>query len=424
MPDAQSWVDGSMINMLKRLWRDRRGNAIVIAAAALPMVIGSAGLASDTIQWTLWKRQLQRAADSAALAGVYARAQSQTLNPAISQDLANNNHLWVPLLSGYPQTSTPANTGTYINLVKVDLAVQQRLGFSSLFMSSAPIISTSATAAMVPDGLYCVVALNPTSTPGIIIQGSTNVNMGCGAISNSESGTSSVNANGTAYNFTADPVASVGGMPSSIIGATDLRPRSVALPDPFANEYNTTPPMSCTNFQSHFNNATNTISPGCFTGFNLPGGSETTATYTLQPGVYYLDNTSLSLSGHQVLVGTGVTIILTGTDPGTVSMSGNSEMRLSAPTTGDFAKMLFIQAANATVGNNSIISGTSLSSFDGTFYFPNGDLSFTGTSAGTTQCAMVVAYTVEFSGNSTIQNDTSVCDNDQQVSGFKIRLIA
>jgi hypothetical protein len=41
-----------MISSLKRLWRDRRGNSLAIAGAALPLILGSAGLASDTIQWT------------------------------------------------------------------------------------------------------------------------------------------------------------------------------------------------------------------------------------------------------------------------------------------------------------------------------------------------------------------------------------
>jgi len=69
-----------MFKLLKKLWRDRRGNALVIAGAALPLIIGSAGLASDTIQWALMKRQLQRTADSAALAGVYGKLSSQTVN--------------------------------------------------------------------------------------------------------------------------------------------------------------------------------------------------------------------------------------------------------------------------------------------------------------------------------------------------------
>ena len=57
-----------MIAFLKKLQRDRRGNALMIAGAALPLLVGSVGLATDTIQWALWKRQLQRAADSAAFA--------------------------------------------------------------------------------------------------------------------------------------------------------------------------------------------------------------------------------------------------------------------------------------------------------------------------------------------------------------------
>ena len=64
-----------MIDFVKKLCRDRRGNVLAIAAAAMPLVMGSAGLATDTIQWVLWKRQLQRAADSAAIAGVYERVQ-------------------------------------------------------------------------------------------------------------------------------------------------------------------------------------------------------------------------------------------------------------------------------------------------------------------------------------------------------------
>src|SRR5437588_5488700 len=62
-----------MISFFGKLMRSRRGNVLAIAAATLPLFIAAAGLATDTIQWTLWKRQLQRAADSAAIAGVYNR---------------------------------------------------------------------------------------------------------------------------------------------------------------------------------------------------------------------------------------------------------------------------------------------------------------------------------------------------------------
>jgi Flp pilus assembly protein TadG len=120
-----------MIGFMRKLWKDRRGNAIMIAGAALPLVVGAAGLATDTIQWTLWKRQLQRAADSAAFAGVYAEAQSGTVSTAVNADLSNNNKTKISLLSGYPQITYPTS-GSWTNGVKVTLAIQKKLGFSSL----------------------------------------------------------------------------------------------------------------------------------------------------------------------------------------------------------------------------------------------------------------------------------------------------
>ena len=59
-----------MVKFLRKLLGNERGNFLLIAAAAFPLLIGFAGLAVDTIQWVLWKRELQRAADSAAIAGV------------------------------------------------------------------------------------------------------------------------------------------------------------------------------------------------------------------------------------------------------------------------------------------------------------------------------------------------------------------
>src|SRR5262245_43851800 len=86
-----------MIAFFRKLWRDKRGNALVIAGAALPLVLGSAGLASETIQWTLCKRQLQSAADSSAIAGVYQIAEAAGartgVTDAVNLDLSYNSHI-------------------------------------------------------------------------------------------------------------------------------------------------------------------------------------------------------------------------------------------------------------------------------------------------------------------------------------------
>ena len=168
-----------MITFLKRLWRDRRGNALVIAGASLPLLAGAAGLATDTIQWAMWKRQLQRAADSAAFAGVYARLEDNagmTAAQAVNGDLLKHNTTGISLMSGYPQVSYPTGTG-YTHGVEVTLRIQKTLGFSSMFLSSAPLITVTGRAALFNSGDYCVFA-RATTGPALTIGGSTDVDIG------------------------------------------------------------------------------------------------------------------------------------------------------------------------------------------------------------------------------------------------------
>ena len=431
-----------MRKLFKKLWNDERGNALIIFGASLPMIMGAAGLASDTIQWTLWKRQLQRAADSAAFAGVYAQSQGNagmTAAQAVANDLTKNNTTQITLMSGYPQIAYPTGTG-YTDAVQVTLAVQKTLGFSSLFMSTPPTITTSATAALVQGDKYCVVALAPTGS-ALIIGGNANVDMGCGAISNSTDPIESVGINGNSHHFAADPVAGVGGIEGTVNGSPNLEPYAIKMDDPYASLSTTVPSsLTCSNFNDadHYvpttstgngngngngggNTTSTTLKPGCYNSFNPTNG-----TWTLTPGTYYLNNTNLSLDGPVNLVGDGVTIVLTGTDPGTITMSGGSTINLTAPTSGDFPNMVLVQSANADPGNNNIINGGAGTALDGAIYFPNGDLTFSGDNAGAFQCAMIVGYTVEFTGSTEIQNDLTPadCDADTQAQHVKIRLIA
>lgn len=417
-----------MASFLRRLRKDRRGNALAIAAAAMPLVIGSAGLATDTIQWALWKRQLQRSADSAAFAGVYAKFQDASATTAVAGDLSNNKHLWVPLLSGYPQVSEPADTSTQVNAVEVSLAVRQELGFSSMFMLAAPTIIVTARAAAVDSGEFCVVALEDTNEPGLIIQGSSTVNMGCGMISNSTAATNSVDVNGSGHTVTAEPVAGAGGV-EDINGVTNEQPNHLAQLDPYKDKYSTEVPagMNCTGMThptkiESTTGGVTTLKPGCYTGGN--GFKITNGNYDLQPGTYYLDGADFIVNGGTI-TGDGVTIILTGSSPGQVTMNGNATVQLSAPTSGPYEKLLFMQSPNASnINNTNIFNGTSTSYFDGTVYFPNQQVTFSGNAGAMTKCAMVVARRVEFAGNTDIQNNTTGCTAASKVSGKVVRLIA
>jgi hypothetical protein len=314
--------------------------------------------------------------------------------------------------------------------VEVSLAVQQPLTFSSIFLSSVPTITVTARAAAIDSGNFCVIATEDTNTPGIIIQGSAQVNMGCGMISNSPSASVSVDVIGNGHNVTAEPVAGVGGV-EDINGVTGEQSYHLAQPDPYEGKYSTDVPagVSCTAFGDASKTAANgKKKPGCYN--NWTNGSA-----DLEPGVYYLNNATIDLQGNDVLSGDGVTLIFTGTSPGHIELNGNSKVVLTAPTdttcgtfngtnSCDYKKMLMIQSEAAAIGNESLINGNNGMVMDGAVYFPRGKVTFSGSSSAATKCAMIVARRVHFSGSTDIQNNTTGCVADSKVKGKVIKLIA
>jgi Flp pilus assembly protein TadG len=75
---------------LKNLMQDRRGAVAMVLALATPVLVGGMAFGIDTIQWTLARRELQRQADSAAIAGAYGLAQGADVRASVTSDLARN----------------------------------------------------------------------------------------------------------------------------------------------------------------------------------------------------------------------------------------------------------------------------------------------------------------------------------------------
>ena len=86
--------------------------------------------------------------------------------------------------------------------------------------------------------------------------------------------------------------------------------------------------------------------------------------------------------------------------------------------------MLMIQSMAAALGNDNLINGNNGMVMDGAVYFPRGKITFSGSSAAATKCAMIVARRVHFSGSTDIQNNTTGCVADSKVKGKVIKLIA
>jgi len=420
-----------MIKFFRKLWRDRRGNALVIAGAALPLIIGSAGLASDTIQWVLWKRQLQRAADSAAIAGVYATMQSQTVATAVSTDLTKNQNTGITLQSGYPQITYPTITNA-ANAVNVVLAVQRPLGFSGVFMASAPIITASATAATVTTGVYCVVSLENTSATGITATGNSDIDLGCGMITNSTSLNAAI-ATGSS-SVTATPIAAVGDIQDSTHwNDAELLPFTVAEKDPFADVdvppftgcQGNTNKLQVTSGQTYDHQTDTGIQ--CFSDMSLNGN------VTLGSATYIIDSGDLSIGAQANVTCDGCTFVLTNSNSGTsgvqignVNINGGAQLNLDAPDSGTFDNILFYQDRRASAGSSQTnqINGNSASVLSGAFYFPTRTLDINGTSNLTFDCGQFVARTVNFSGNGSITNTCTGGYGDDTITGNHVRLVA
>jgi hypothetical protein len=436
-----------MTGFIRKLLKNRRGNVLAIAAAALPLVVGAAGLATDTIQWTLWRRQLQRAADSAAFAGVYDRAAAsgaRTNTPtAVCNDLGVNLHTWMNLAGTSPCTGArgsyttltyPADTAFVTNQVRVTLSVQQALPFSSLFMSAAPVITASATAGSVgAGGSPCMLALSPSGT-AINNSGNTTVSAPT-CIFYSDSGNANSAAAGGSSLVTAKAIAGVGGIASSNNWVVDqYLPYSPPLPDPFAPPSPTavTPDpndMKCAGHwtAAHGSNpatwvyddltdstdmasatyldASNNVQTGANCWKSLSVGSNRSLTVPANFGPLYVNGGNVDLQG--AFSCAHCAIVLTNKDPasttiGTFSSNAQATNNITAPTSGIFNGIAVYQDRRAVGGNVDKINGGSGNILSGVVYFPKDTLWLNGTGSSASLCSMFVANNLVFNGNGQI----------------------
>lgn len=423
-----------MIEAFKRLWNDKRGNALIIVGAAMPLVIGSAGLASDTIQWALWKRQLQRAADSAALAGVYDRiyynGSTSNVIAAVNKDLSRHNHT-DPALLGTPAVDHPTGTN-WANPVRVTLNVQKKLNFSSFFLASPPVITARATAATVATGVYCVVSLVDTGATGIRSTGNGSLNLGCGMITNSTSLTAAIATGSSTVNAT--PVAAVGDIQESDNwGGADLLPFTVKQQDPYKNVVVPSfPACKGTTSRIRLVSSSPTLDRSTDAAGSVQCVSEIDVNGTLKlgPATYVIDGGNFTAGAQANISCTGCTIILTNSDSGTppigtVDINGGANIVMSAPSAGPFDGILFYQDRRAPVSDTIVnkINGNADSVFGGAFYFPNQQLQINGTAGLDISCGQFVSYVIEFAGNGSINNSCSAGYGNNEIMGKHVRLV-
>jgi len=403
----------------RKLFRSDRGNVVAIAAAAMPLMIGAAAVGIDTIQLSIWKRQLQRMADAGAIAGARALLQEKSASTAVNRSLSFNNH--VPLASAAVVENAPT-TGPFRNdtkAVRVVLTSTERLlPFWRFFQGSSPALSVEATARIVSIGPFCMFSTEDGTAVGIDAGGQANIVLGCGMATNSQANPA-VTARGEAK-VTASSVTAVGGLDpnSRFKSPTTFHAYSEKQDDPLQDLPDPTVPPGPCPAKLVEPPQTETLSPGCFASMTLKGN------VTLNPGTYYIDSGALYIASQATVTGTGVTLVLTGNTPGTITIEGGAKLTLSAPTSGDYGGVLIYQDRDAPLLNNVSLAGGSTGKLEGAIYVPRANVTVAGHAGMNTQCLQLVGRRLNFTGAMNITNSCPAGGASKAFGGTFVRLVS
>ncbi len=167
------------------------GNATLLVALGMPVLIGSSGLAVDVAQWYMWKQELQYAVDQAALGGAWARSSTSSQGSYVSRA---RQEFGVNLATTTGATTTPSVTlGNYNggsnNAVRVTASATRSLPFSNMITGRATTVSVSARATFSVAATYnaCILAVNPVENRSAVfgnaITGGSNCGVGALSVS-------------------------------------------------------------------------------------------------------------------------------------------------------------------------------------------------------------------------------------------------
>ncbi len=381
----------------------RRGSVAIQIGILMTVLIGMAGLGTEIPYLMFKQRQMQTAADSAALSAGVALAQGYPDVDTEAKEVAAALGFVKGTANVTITANSPPLSGSYTSnpsAVEVIVSQPQTLKLAGLLGVSQ--YNVTARAVAVVPGAYCILVTDPNgvsrwdgSAVGIGLWGGVTVTMtGCGiAVNSSGWGALTLESGGT---LNAPLVSLVGTIKNvwSTVNVTSLKQNQAAVADPYANV--PMPSSAGCDYNGFWASGSQlTISPGRYCdGLAIAGGYA----WTMQPGIYYIKSGQFNVAGGASVTGTGVIIVLTAKDGtsnyATLSVTNGNNMTLSAPTTGQTAGILFFGDRNAPSSNTNFMSGFTLVNWTGAIYLPTQTLQYGGGGA-ITGCQQLIAWHID-----------------------------
>lgn len=392
----------------------------------MTVLLGALGLAVDVGVLFHARRNMQTAADAAAMAGatelfyngvtnVNAKAYAAATANGVDHTVTGNivNVTIAPTLTGgggacascvEVQLSTPNPTifmATFANLFSTSSAYSS-INVSAMAVAGAPGNSTN-----------CIYLTDPTLSSELDMQGAATINApGCAVYVNSDS-TSAVTKTGNASSLNSPLLSVVGNDPgASALGATATQTQVTPETPPIPTNLPAIPPGGCTSSSSATEitvsatgsgKITQTAASGsagnnvvCFTnangvtiddGVSLAGATGNGVLYVFEKGVT-LNGAVTFGSGTASPSGCTITCTFTNTAGAVLDLAGgslsqgNASLSIYAPTSGTYNSVgLMVPSTNTTWSGScpaskvspcmEIQRGSSGSTFDGMVYAPN-----------------------------------------------------
>ena len=402
----------------QRLLKDERGSVLAFFVA-IPVVAGTVAVGVETGQLYRTKRQMQGAADAAALAGTMDKKNGGTATSiaAAARYEAQRNGFQNGVGGVTVTVNSPPTSGSNVSTANAVEVIVTKPGSFVLakVLSSAlgnsftmktrsvaaqgSVTSTTSTTTSTSSGDGCFMALTPEAEQGVSFTSFNNFTSDCVVYSNgtgsgTNPSTSSVYFSGfntaelksvyTRGSFTA---ASYNHLTLTNAAQTN---QATSIVDPYASLPTPSPGTCSYNNFNQSGGSSITVSPGTYCGGLTVSG---TNNVYFTPGIYYVANGDLYITSvNNVTCPTcttknGVAIVLTQTtgnnsDIGGVRISSDNNISLNASSANQtspplYAGVVFYQDRRATTGTMSstskifTISSLNTVTLTGTIYFPS-----------------------------------------------------
>ena len=386
--------------------REERGSVAIQIGIMMIAILGFLALGIEITYLLLKQREMQSAADSAAMAGATAMsfgfptdfrmeakavASASGFTDGVDETTVTVNS---PPLSG-------PNAGN-ASAVEVIVRQPQQLSLIRLYRSGLFNVGARAAAVVQPAYMYCILSLESSAPRAVYLNNNVvAANSSCGVAVNSSSSSALALWNNAVID---GPVRVHGDWSlnnNAQLNGTPTLNRAPIIPDPYA-DVSLQPIPACTSQSGVVSGSVAvTLNPGRFcNGFNISNG----ATVNLRPGAYYIDKQFVALNTATINGMGGVTLVITGN----YAINWGNMMRLNiiAPSTGPYAGIAMFGNRAAPNSIEQVFSNNTYLNVQGVLYFPNQALRFDNNGiTGPSQCAQIVARVIQIFNNVALNNN-------------------